>query len=333
MALTILSFLFLASLIFFSGKRLSVYGDIIAEHLGLGKAWIGLILMASVTSLPELTVGISSAAIVGSADLAVGDIMGSCVFNLFILSLLDAFTPHEPLLSKVSQSHTLAGAMSIILVAFVGFGLFLPQEVIIIRWIGLSSLFFILIYFVSMRIIYQYEVKIRVQKEGTSGLLLVPQISLRKAAILYAVNAAVVMGAALFLPALAEKIAHETGLGASFTGTLFLAASTSLPEIAVSFAALRMGSLDLAVGNLIGSNLFNILILAIDDTFYTKGYLLKDASDVNLYSVFSLIIMTAIAIAGLTYRISKKQFFLAWDALLIGVMYIINLCLLYYLRT
>lgn len=328
---SILLFAALASLIFLSGKKLSVYGDMIARHLGLGRAWIGLVLMASVTSLPELSVGISSAALAGSADLALGDVMGSCVFNLFILSLLDVFVRGEPLLFKASPSHMLAAALSIILVALVGMGLFLPTSLTIIRWIGLSSILFIAVYFVSMRLIYFYEAKLllaQVAKEAEP----IPPITLRKAALLYAANALVVIGAALFLPGIAQNIAIASGLGESFVGTLFLAASTSLPEAAVSISAVRMGAFDLAVGNLIGSNLFNILILAVDDVFYTRGYLLKDASDDNLVSVFSVIIMTGVTIAGLVYRSTRKVFLLAWDALLIAVVYVGNLLMLYYLR-
>lgn len=331
MAGSILLFAALASLIFLSGKKLSVYGDMIARHLGLGRAWIGLVLMASVTSLPELSVGISSAALAGSADLALGDVMGSCVFNLFILSLLDVFVRGEPLLFKASPSHMLAAALSIILVALVGMGLFLPTSITIIRWIGLSSILFIAVYFVSMRLIYFYEAKLllaQVAKEAEP----IPPITLKRAAWLYAANALVVIGAALFLPGIAQDIAIASGLGESFVGTLFLAASTSLPEIAVSFSAMRMGAVDLAVGNLIGSNLFNILILSVDDMFYNNGPLLKDASDDNLVSVFSVIMMTAVVIASLAYRSPRKSFLMAWDTLIISGLYVGNLLLLYYLR-
>lgn len=334
MITALLGFAVLAALIFFSGRRLSLYGDAIAAHLGLGKAWIGLVLMASVTSLPELTVGISSVAIVGSADLALGDVMGSCVFNLFLLSLMDALVPGAPLSSKVSAGHILAAAMSIILVALVGLGLFLPPNIVIVSWLGLSSIAFVVVYFLSVRILYQYELKmIRAAAAQETGHSPMPPVGLKKAVLLYGVNAIVVVAAGLFLPGIASTIAEASGLGESFVGTLFLAASTSLPEAAVSISAIRMGSFDLAVGNLVGSNMFNILILAVDDAFYTKGHLLKDASDTNIVSVFSVIIMTGIAIAGLMFRSNKKLFFLAWDALLIAAVYIGNLLVLYYLRS
>jgi Ca2+/Na+ antiporter len=84
-----LGFIICALVIIYSGTKLSKYGDLIAEKTGMGKAWFGLVLMASVTSLPELITGISSIVIVDEPDLAVGDILGSCVFNLLILSILD----------------------------------------------------------------------------------------------------------------------------------------------------------------------------------------------------------------------------------------------------
>lgn len=328
MVITILSFLGLAALIFFSGKRLSLYGDIIAEYSGLGKAWFGLIMMASVTSLPELTVGISSVTMVGSADLAMGDVVGSCVFNLFILSLLDTLLPAQPLFTKASGSHILAAALSIILMALVGMGMFLPYDIIVIEWIGLSSLLFIIVYFFSIRIIFQNEQKIRLKEVLRSQ---VTTITLKRAVLYYILNAVIVVVSAYFLPDIAEQIAIDSGLGASFVGTLFLAASTSLPEAAVSYTAIRIGAIDLAVGNLIGSNIFNILILAIDDIFYTKGPLLKDVADENIISIFSVIIMTAICIGGLVFRSERKRFLMGWDTLLISLVYLINLLLLYHL--
>jgi len=74
------------AIILYSGTRLSLYGDVIAEKSGLGRTWIGVILMASVTSLPELVTGISSVAIYNLPNIAAGDVLGSCMFNLLILA-------------------------------------------------------------------------------------------------------------------------------------------------------------------------------------------------------------------------------------------------------
>ncbi|HEU0110286.1 MAG TPA: hypothetical protein VFQ73_05385 [Flavisolibacter sp.] len=324
-------FIICAVIIFLAGKKLSYYGDLIAERTGLGKAWIGLILMASVTSLPELVVGISSSAIVGSADLATGDIFGSCAINLAILAILDLFVPPGKHLFFIASSrHVLSASLAMILIALAGMGLFLPQDIVLLPGIGIMSLVFVVIYLFSIRIIYRFETVTR-QVEDAVPVERKELPSLKKIAGLYMFYALITIGAALFIPQFANKIALQTGLGASFVGTLFVAASTSLPEIAVSIAAVRMGSIDLAVGNLLGSNIFNILILAIDDLFYTKGVLLKDASEIHLISALSCLVMTAIAIAGFTYKAPGKKFLMAADAILMLLFYFVNLVLLFYL--
>jgi cation:H+ antiporter len=324
-------FIICAVIIFFAGKRLSVYGDLLADKTGLSKGWIGIILMASVTSLPELMVGISSSALVKSADLATGDILGSCAFNLGILAMMDAFVPHrKPLFGVASQSHVLSASLGIILIAMAGFGIFLPKDIILTSWIGLTSLLFIGIYLASVRLIYKHEAANLPATATTREDARHAGISKSKIVRNYVISALIIIITALALPYFAEKIAEESGLSKSFVGTLFLATSTSLPEIAVSIAAVRMGSIDMAVGGLLGSNIFNILILALDDLFYTRGHILKDASELNILSVFSTIIMSAVVIIGLSYRLKGKKYMMAWDTALIFLIYIINVLLLYH---
>lgn len=327
MLFTILGFLACASVIFFAGKKLSYYGDLLAEMTGMGKAIIGLILMSFVTSLPELMVGVSSVTILQSADLAVGDIIGSCAFNLGILSLMDVFTARDkPLFTQVSKSHILAASFSIILLAMAGMGMFMDRDIVFIHTIGFSSVGFAVLYFLSVRSLYFYQKSYPAQEEPHQGD---NKLTMRGVILRYAAFATLIILAALALPHFAEQIAAETGLGQSFVGTLFLAVSTSLPEIAVSLAAVRMGAADMAVGNLLGSNIFNIFILFIDDLMYTKGLLLKDASDSHQISVFLVLMMTAVAVIGLIFPIRKKRIAMAWDTLAIFLMYVFNIVLLY----
>lgn len=328
--INIAGFVICAIIIFFCGKQLTLYGDIIARKTGLGKAWVGLILLASVTSLPELVVGIGSSAIIKSADLAVGDVLGSCAFNLGILAVMDVFVPEKKsILATVSQSQVMAASMGIILVAMTGVGLLLPKDVIITPGLGLTSLSFIIIYFISMRLLYKFEIKQRPLRKSGSDNSTEEHITLKRAFLLYGVFAMVTIIVALLLPDFAKRIATQTHWGNTFTATLFLAASTSLPEIAVSFSAVKKSAVDLCVGNLLGSNIFNIFILALDDIWYTKGHILKDAADINLISVLFVILMSAIAIIGITYRSPFKRYRMAWDALLILAIYVLNMILLF----
>ncbi len=331
MILYITGFIICATIIFIAGKRLSYYGDLLAELTGLGKAWIGLILMAAITSLPELMVGISSAVIVQSADLAVGDIIGSCAFNLGILSMMDLFTPkNKPLFSHVSRSHILAAAFGIILMALVGLSLYLDKDIVIAPFVGATSISFLIVYLLAVKSIFNYQQNNLVIEPPNHSKVDI-SLTLNQVVLRYAFFALIIILTALALPVFAEHIANETGLGKSFVGTLFLAISTSLPEIAVSLAAIRMGSVDMAVGNLLGSNLFNILILFLDDLFYSKGHIMKDASDINLLSAFFVVMMTGIAITGFIFPSKQKKFVMAWDTLFIFGLYVLNMVLLFLL--
>jgi cation:H+ antiporter len=305
--INILGFAACAAVIIYSGTKLAKYGDKIADLTGWGKAWVGLILMASVTSLPELITGISSVAIVKAPDLAAGDIFGSCVFNLLILSVLDAQIK-KPLFSMVKSSHIVAAIFGIILLTVAGMAIFLSHEIPSVLWI--SSFTFILfgIYLIAVWGIFKYEHAALIE----APLAETPHVAsrsadLKKAIGGYTLHALIVIGVAVFLPYFGEHIASHTGLGNSFFGTLFIAAATSLPELVVSLAALRMGSLDIAVGNLLGSNVFNMFILGIDDVFYREGSLFKDISPSHLLSVFITIIMTAVVGLGLLFKPKKKQ--------------------------
>lgn len=152
---------------------------------------------------------------------------------------------------------------------------------------------------------------------------------MRRAFIIYGFNGILIIAAAVFLPEIGKGIAESTGLGQTFVGNVFLAISTTLPELVVSISAVKMGSVDLAVGNLMGSNIFNILILGIDDIFLTQGPLLSFVKITHIIPALSAIAMLSIAIIGLTYRAEKKNMLLSWDSALIIMIYIINIMLLY----
>jgi len=320
--ISILGFAVSVAIIIYSGTKLSFYGDKIADLTGMGKAWVGLILMASVTSLPELITGISAVAIVKAPDLAAGDIFGSCIFNLLILSVLDARIK-QPLFSMVKSSHIVAAIFGIILLMITGMAIFLSDEIPSVLWI--SSFTFVLfgVYLGSIWGIFKYEHAALIENpQATITHSATHAADLKKVIGGYALHALIVIVAAIFLPYFGEHIATYSGLGNSFFGTVFIAAATSLPELVVSLVALRMGSLDMAVGNLLGSNVFNICILGIDDVFYQEGPLFYAISPDHLISVFVTIIMTAVVGLGLLFRPKKKQLWLlSLDTFIIVLLY------------
>ncbi|MDI6744766.1 MAG: hypothetical protein QMD07_05245 [Thermodesulfovibrionales bacterium] len=328
-----IGFMVCTSLIVYSGIKLSKYGDIIAEKTGLGRTWIGVVLMASVTSLPELVTGISSVTYADVPDIAAGDVLGSCVFNMLILAFLDAIHRQMPISAKAQHGHILSAGFGVLLLSIIGIGLFLGNRVPSLGWIGSYSFVVLVIYFMAMRLLFVYEKKRIAEfvKERVEELRY-EKISTRTAVVNYGINAMVVIIAAIFLPRIGAGIAETTGLGQTFVGNIFIALSTSLPEVVVSISAVKMGAIDLAIGNLFGSNIFNIFILAIDDILFVKGPILSFVNASHIISALSAVLMTAIAIIGLTYRTEKKALFLAWDSIGILFVYVINLMLLYTLR-
>jgi len=328
-----LGFIVCTSIILYSGTKLSRYGDIIAEKTGIGRAWVGLVLMASVTSLPELITGISSVTFANVPDIAVGDVLGSCVFNMLIIALLDANNRIMPISTRAHQGNILSAAFGILLLGIVTISLYMGKTITPFGWIGPYSIIFILIYLVAMRLVYFFEKRqiAEVMKEKAIALQY-EHITLKTAVTNYSINACIVIIAASFLPEIGKGIAEKTGLGQTFVGNIFIAISTSLPEVAVSLSAMKIGAVDLAIGNLFGSNIFNVFILAIDDILFFQGPLLAFANPNHIISAQSAIVMMTIAVVGLTYRAAKKPLFLAWDSIGIVLVYVMNLLLLHALR-
>jgi cation:H+ antiporter len=202
-----------------------------------------------------------------------------------------------------------------------------------IGWIGVSSIAFVAVYFVAMRLVFLYEKK-RVAEffSEFAADTLYAGMSKRTASIMYGLNAVVIIIAATYLPGLGEQIADTTGLGRTFVGTAFVSVSTSLPELVVAAAAMRIGAVDMVFGNVLGSNLFNTVILAVDDFLYTKGPLLAKVSYTHSITANAAVAMTAIAVIGLTYRTNRKLVFFAWHSLGIIILYGFATCLLFVLR-
>jgi cation:H+ antiporter len=305
----------------------------IAEKTGMGRTWIGFIMLASVTSLPELITGISSVAITGVPNIAVGDVLGSCVFNMLIYAVLDVIYRPTPLSTKAHQGNILSAGFGILLLGLAATGLILGNRVSSLGWIGFYSPIIVVMYFAAIRLVFFYEKRqLSFLRKEMSIELKYSDISMKTALVNYGINGTVVIVAAVFLPSIGEGLALSTGLGKTFVGNILIALSTSLPEVVVSVSAIKMDAIDLAIGNLFGSNIFNLFILAIDDALFINGPILSSVDTAHVFSALSAISMTAMAIIGLTYRASKKTFFLAWDSLGITVIYISNIICLYLLK-
>ena len=326
-----LEFAVCVAFIGYAGSELAHYGDVIAEKTGLSGSWVGLVLVATVTSLPELVTGITAVTVANAPNIAIGDALGSCVFNLLILVILDLMHRDESIYRRAHRGHVLAAGFGVILIGFVGFSLLLGSlgSGLALGHIGLYTPIIVLLYLLAVQTVFRYEREHLEEFVGQRERRH-QDITLRQAAARYAAAAIAVVGAGVWLPFVGVELARQMGWSNTFVGTLFVAFATSVPELVVTIAAMRIGALDMAIGNLLGSNLFDVFVIAVDDLFFMAGPILSHVSPVHAISAMSALVMTGLAIVGLFFRPRKRLLRLAgWVSLALFTVYLLNSYMLF----
>lgn len=326
-----IQFLACGAVIWIAGSRLSLYGQAIAERSGSNGTWVGVILLASATSLPELVTGLSAVGLAHSPDIAIGNVVGSCVYNLTILAFVDLLQRRETIYTRASQGHILGAGFGVILLGVVGFDVLVSTQGrgFAFGHVGVSSIVLIVLYAVATRTVFRYE-REHHEEYIEDTRTIAPGLTSRDLALRYAAWSLAVLAGGLTLPFIGQNIAAAMGWHQSLVGTIFITAITCAPELAVTFAAARSGALDLAIGNLLGSNLFNLFILALDDLVFLEGPLLAHGSPVHASSVFTAVMMTGIAIVGLRFRPRTRLFrAVGWTSLALMTLYALNAYVFY----
>jgi len=316
--------------ILYAGARITKYADVIAEKAGLTRAWIGLVLLATITSLPELANGISAVTLVDAPDLAVGNIFGACLFNMFTIVLLDFLynlpRGREPIFCKISSGHLFPASLGMILIGLAALGVILGRIVSIsFLNIGLFTFLIAIFYLIAQRLIYVYE-----KQRGEIGAIQYEHIEAKETYIKFIFFAAIVIAAGTWLPHIGAEMALVMGWGRTFVGSFFLGLATTLPELVVSISAFRLGVIDMSIGNLFGSNIFNLGILFVDDVFYRKAILFQNISINHAFTLSFLVIMTSMAIAGIVFKSDKKVFGrLSYPSLIMFIVFLLGFYVLY----
>lgn len=308
--------------IFFSGQKVAKYGDILAEKTGMGRVWMGVIAIALITSLPELFTGISAVTLVSAPDLTVGDLIGANAFNLFNLALLDIFHRNGSILATASRAHRVTGWFSLELIILVAVFILISSRfsAMSLGWIGWYTPVIIIFYVFSVRQIFHYEKKHPPPQEAH---LYEEYKSPKRTLIYFCISAVFIIGSGIWLATIGDEIALETGWGQSFVGSLFLAFTTTLPEITVSFTAMRIGAIDMAVANMIGSNLFNLTIIPVTDLIYTRGPILAHVSESHLVTSAAVVLMSLLFLAGLRFK-PRRFFRLSWFNIGLIVLFVVS---------
>jgi len=317
-----LKFIICTVLILLAGKRVAKYGDVIAEKTGLGGLWIGLVLVSVATSLPELFTGIGSVVFLDAPNLTIGNLFGANTYNLLNIALLDFLNKGAPLLSTLSKGVLLTAGLSLVPLLIAAAGIFLSSQIpqFSFAHVSIYSILILVLYLVSTRIIFKFETG-----QPPPLAFKYDHIPLKKAYLFYGISAAVIVGAGIWLAYIGEELAGLLGLGQNFVGSLFIGFTTTLPEITVSVIALRLGAKELAIANMLGSNLFNIAIIFINDLLYKKAPIFNVASRNHIFTAFIAVVLTLVVIAGLITKPKRKtRLGLSSYALVLIVVFIIG---------
>lgn len=308
--------------------------DIIAFKTGLGRTFIGVVLLATATSLPELGTGVSAVALIDEPDLAAGDAFGSNLFNLMIIGILDLLWREDSILSRVGTGAALVGGLGITVISLAAIAILVHTATATMSgwYVSPLSAVILVAFLVAMYLIYRHEKSQpeSAESEGKSGDY--DNDWMPRVVLTYLGSAAIMVSSALWLANTGDNLADEMGWEESFVGTQFLALSTSLPELATSIAALRILAPELAIANVLGSNLFNMgLILFLDELAFTDGVLWTSVSRVHAASAAIAIGMTAVVIASILSR--RRERFTkpvsGESVLLIGLYVAANLIVFY----
>lgn len=319
------TFFITAAIVVVAAIKLAEYSDVIAVRTKLGGMFVGTILLAGATSLPEMIASISSFRL-GEPNLAAGNFFGSNMVNILLLAIIDLVNYNVPLLRRIAINHSLTAALSSVLMVVAIISLLADVD-ITIGWVGVDSLLLIGLYFGGIWLIRREE-----SQTALDAVEVVPGAefpSLRRGVVGFSVSALILVLVVPVLVNSSSEIATLTGLGTGFIGTALLSVITSLPELLAAFAAVRMGSFDLAVGNLFGSNVFNMLAMGISDLFYTNGRFLGDIDPSFALVGLLGVLLTNMALVGNLARVERKFFFVEIDSLAIILVYLAGMYLLY----
>ena len=225
-----------------AGYRMCKAADDIAEISGLSRAWVGLLLLSIATSLPELATGMSAIVLFDAPNVAVGDALGSCVFNLLILVVIEWLGRGDSLYARAAPGHSVSAAFGVILAGFIAFSVLVAPALPALRigHVGLYAPVILGTYLVALYTVFQYERRV-IAAVGHRPLI--PGVgaqSLGAAVRRYLVSAAFVIAAGTVLPRIAVEIARQMGWSNTFVGTIFVALATSIPEVAVSITAMGL---------------------------------------------------------------------------------------------
>ena len=296
-------------LVLWGADRLTEGSVAVAERMNIPQIVIGLTVVAMGTSMPEFCVSLISA-LKGTPDLAVGNVVGSNIFNsLFIVGITAAIAPMVILRATVMKDIPFALVASVILLMMCLDGR--------IGRIDAAVRFSLFMIFMFMTLKSAKINKQELEEENNlaeKALKRVPKMSPAMSVVWILAGLACLIGGSTLFVEGASKLATSLGVSEAVVGLTIVAGGTSLPELATSIVSARKGSSGIAIGNVLGSNVFNILgILGVTGLICPMQ--LQGITDTDL----SMLVISMIMIWFFSFT---KYIIERWEGLILSATFI-----------
>ena len=276
-----LIYLLLAATVVLLSIKASVYVDLLDKNTKLSGAFIGGVLLSAVTSLPELLTSISSTVWLKNPGLSLGNILGSNLFNLTIIAVLIILWTNNFKKSKISKSHSNTALVTLGIFIILALNMFniLNFE---IATVSITSLIILVLYILGVKTM-SGDTSAE-SNENEEEIAVTSDLSLKQIITRFILVSIGLVAASILITYVTDIIAERLNLGASLAGALLLGIATSLPELTSCVSLVKIGNFNVSVGNIVGSNLFNFLIIFITDVLFIKGtvYSFAEAQTRNL---------------------------------------------------
>ena len=315
-----------AGLILIFGLKLSGIAHRIANTGRFSEAFMGVFFLALITSFPEVFTSIASVTRVNAPNLGFGDLIGSVILNLMVIAIIDFKEKKGAVLSIVNKNHLATCAFSLltlgIILASLTLGLFNIKRPGFFN-IGAESLLIIAIYIMSILYVRKHFPRAEENTKNKASEVI------HKLYLKFIIYGGIIIACGFALASIGKAIVEINGLNEMYFGTIIIALATSLPEIVVSLGAVSLGSPDMAVANILGSNIFNMFVVPVMDMLFHKGYLLEHVSNSHIYSAALSIVLTIIIFMSILYRPKKTFMRLGIGTIILIAAFIIGNVFLY----
>jgi cation:H+ antiporter len=315
-----------------AGTRLAGYVDGIAGQTGIGQAFSGMLLLGGITSLPEIATVVTSS-VSGNAPLAINNLLGSASINVLLLAAADMVLGRDALTAVVAKPATLLqGTLGMILLGVVS--IVVTAGDVEILGVGAGAALLLLLCAGAVWQCSGYECRhvwTVVDAPGDQAVEGGDEESEPLASLVRktALAGVAILTAGFVLSQTGDAIAEQSGLGASLVGFVLVAFATSLPELSSIIAALRRRRYEMAVGDIFGTNLFNIALIFVADLAYPGGPVLRETGRFEAGAAVLGLLLTGIFVVGLLERKDRTIFRMGYDSLAAIVTFLAGLAVLY----